>query len=105
MLLSRLQGGALSLFVPRYVAETAPPAIRGALGSLSQLFICSGILLAYLAGIPYIDSPHPQWAGTAWWRFMLLLPVAPALLQARGREHHPCAACMACSCWDCFDHL
>jgi MFS family permease len=69
--------------VPRYVAETAPPAIRGALGSLSQLFICSGILLSYLAGLPYISSPHPQWAGTAWWRFMLLLPVAPALLQAR----------------------
>jgi Sugar (and other) transporter len=89
--------------VPRYVAETAPPAIRGALGSLSQLFICSGILLAYLAGIPYIDSPHPEWAGTAWWRFMLLLPVAPALLQARGLDCHPCAARMASTCRDCCD--
>jgi Sugar (and other) transporter len=74
--------------VPRYVAETAPPAIRGALGSLSQLFICSGILLSYLAGLPYINSPHPQWAGTAWWRFMLLLPAVPALLQARGSNGH-----------------
>lgn len=77
-----LAGGAISLFVPRYVAETAPPAIRGALGSLSQLFICSGILLSYLAGAPYIHSSHPHWAGASWWQWMLLFPAAPALVQS-----------------------
>ena len=29
--------GAITLFTPRYIAETAPPAIRGAVGSLSQV--------------------------------------------------------------------
>lgn len=74
----------MSLFVPRYVAETAPPAIRGALGSVSQVFICSGILLSYLAGVPYIKNSHPHWAGTSWWRWMLLFPAAPALAQVRS---------------------
>jgi MFS transporter, SP family, sugar:H+ symporter len=38
--------GALSLLVPMYQAETAPPWIRGALISTYQLFITLGIFLA-----------------------------------------------------------
>lgn len=29
--------GAITLFTPRYIAETAPSRIRGAVGSLSQV--------------------------------------------------------------------
>lgn len=32
-----IAAGAITLFTPRYIAETAPPAIRGAVGSLSQV--------------------------------------------------------------------
>merc|ERR1712000_293648 len=38
--------GALSLLVPMYQAETAPPWIRGALVCTYQLFITLGIFLA-----------------------------------------------------------
>ena len=36
-LLAGWGAGAASLYVPRYLAEIAPPAIRGFLGSLSQV--------------------------------------------------------------------
>ena len=39
--------GASSVAVPVYVAETAPAALRGALGSVTQLAVTVGILLAY----------------------------------------------------------
>ena len=42
--------GASSVAVPVYVAETAPAALRGALGSVTQLAVTVGILLAYVAG-------------------------------------------------------
>lgn len=29
--------GAITLFTPRYIAETAPSRVRGAVGSLSQV--------------------------------------------------------------------
>lgn len=38
--------GALSVLVPMFQAETAPPWIRGALVCTYQLFITLGILLA-----------------------------------------------------------
>mmetsp|Transcript_739 Transcript_739/g.2239 ORF Transcript_739/g.2239 Transcript_739/m.2239 type:complete len:477 (-) Transcript_739:334-1764(-) len=76
-----IAAGAITLFTPRYIAETAPPAIRGAVGSLSQLAICIGILISSFAGWPYTTSAHPVWLGLDWWRVMLLVPVPAALLQ------------------------
>ena len=38
--------GAASVIAPAYIAEVAPPAIRGRLGSLQQLAIVSGIFVA-----------------------------------------------------------
>jgi sugar porter (SP) family MFS transporter len=40
--------GASSMLVPMYIAEVAPPRVRGALVSLNQLAITSGILISYL---------------------------------------------------------
>ena len=50
--------GASSVAVPVYVAETAPAALRGALGSVTQLAVTVGILLAYVAGAlaPHCES-------------------------------------------------
>lgn len=78
MLLGRLLaglgiGGASNL-VPMYVAEISPEKMRGTLGSLNQLAICVGILLAVVAGLPLAGDPH-------WWHNMFLLAAGPAVLQ------------------------
>lgn len=39
--------GALSMLVPMYNAELAPPGIRGSLVALQQLAITFGILVSY----------------------------------------------------------
>jgi SP family sugar:H+ symporter-like MFS transporter len=41
--------GAASVIAPAYIAEVAPAAIRGRLGSLQQLAIVSGIFVALLS--------------------------------------------------------
>lgn len=42
--------GALSMLVPMYNAELAPPGIRGSLVALQQLAITFGILISYWIG-------------------------------------------------------
>lgn len=39
--------------------QISPTDIRGALGSVNQLFICIGILAALLAGLPL--ERNPRW--------------------------------------------
>lgn len=60
--------GALSLLVPMYQAETAPPWIRGAMVCAYQLFITMGIFLA--ACFNYgTYSHHPK--SSASWRIVI----------------------------------
>lgn len=76
--------GVASVIAPTYIAETAPPRIRGRLGSLQQLAIVSGIflslsvdyLLAHLAG----GSREELWLGLAAWRWMFLVMAVPAVV-------------------------
>ncbi|KAK8062146.1 MFS transporter- SP family- sugar:H+ symporter [Apiospora hydei] len=56
--------GALSLLVPMYQAETAPPWIRGALVCTYQLFITLGIFLA--ACFNYGTYTHQQNSSASW---------------------------------------
>lgn len=37
--------------------QISPTEIRGALGSVNQLFICIGILVALIAGLPLAGNP------------------------------------------------
>lgn len=60
--------GALSLLVPMFQAETAPPWIRGALVCTYQLFITLGIFLA--ACINYGTYTH-QMNNSASWRTVI----------------------------------
>ena len=39
--------GSLSMIVPMYNAEVAPPEVRGSLIALQQLAICGGILISF----------------------------------------------------------
>ncbi|KAI1776817.1 general substrate transporter [Hypoxylon cercidicola] len=56
--------GALSLLVPMYQAETAPPWIRGALVCTYQLFITLGIFLA--ACFNYGTFEHQKYNSGSW---------------------------------------
>lgn len=73
-LLCGLGIGASSNLVPMYIAEISPEKTRGVLGSLNQLAICSGILLAVVAGLPLASDPTH-------WHAMFLYAVAPAAAQ------------------------
>lgn len=41
--------------------QISPTEIRGALGSVNQLFICVGILVALVAGLPLSGNPIWYW--------------------------------------------
>jgi sugar porter (SP) family MFS transporter len=64
--------GSASMSVPLYIGELAPPRIRGALVSLNQLAITSGILASYLVDYGL--------ASRANWRLMFGLAVIPAIV-------------------------
>jgi MFS family permease len=49
--------GAISVTVPVYLSELAPPRFRGRLSGLNQLLISSGILIAYLVNL----AIKPEW--------------------------------------------
>jgi MFS transporter, SP family, sugar:H+ symporter len=72
--------GALSLLVPMYQSETAPPWIRGALVCTYQLFITLGIFLA--ACFNYGTYTHQKYSSASWriviglgWLWTLILGI------------------------------
>ncbi|MGP5072439.1 sugar porter family MFS transporter [Arthrobacter rhombi] len=68
--------GAASVLVPLFIAEAAPPAIRGRLVSANQLLITIGILAAYLT--------NALFAYDGGWRWMFGLGVIPAIVLGVG---------------------
>eukprot|EP01026_Neomeris_dumetosa_P018185 TRINITY_DN1711_c0_g1_i1.p1 TRINITY_DN1711_c0_g1~~TRINITY_DN1711_c0_g1_i1.p1 ORF type:complete len:532 (+),score=69.80 TRINITY_DN1711_c0_g1_i1:168-1598(+) len=73
-----LGAGVAGVVSPRYISEVAPLMMRGALGSLHQVFINVGIVIGYLLGLPYEDM-HPVYSW--WWRVMLAFAGLLPLLQ------------------------
>uniref|UniRef100_A0A8C2A4W1 Major facilitator superfamily (MFS) profile domain-containing protein n=2 Tax=Cyprinus carpio TaxID=7962 RepID=A0A8C2A4W1_CYPCA len=70
-----LYSGLSTGFVPMYVGEVAPTALRGALGTLHQLGIVIGILMAQIFGMDAIMG------NATMWPFLLGFTFIPALLQ------------------------
>jgi sugar porter (SP) family MFS transporter len=68
--------GVSSMLAPLYLAETAPAESRGAMVSLNQLMITSGILVSYLIGYAF--------AASGGWRWMLGLGALPGVILAGG---------------------
>lgn len=68
--------GAVSVLSPVYIAELAPPRIRGMLVAMFQLLITLGILLAYGVNALVAESQN--------WRLSLGLGVVPGLVLAVG---------------------
>ncbi|HXH47748.1 MAG TPA: sugar porter family MFS transporter [Terriglobia bacterium] len=64
--------GVASMLTPLYIAELAPPRIRGALVTLNQLAIVTGIVVAY-----YVDY---LFSGSSNWRAMFISAVIPSVI-------------------------
>ncbi|XP_057470347.1 sugar transporter ERD6-like 6 [Actinidia eriantha] len=64
--------GIISYTVPVYIAEIAPQNMRGALGSVNQLSVTIGIMLAYLLGL-FLN-----------WRALAVLGILPCLILIPG---------------------
>jgi sugar porter (SP) family MFS transporter len=62
--------GVASMITPLYLAEVSPPKIRGALVTLNQLAIVTGIVVAY-----YVDY---LFSGAGNWRAMFISAVIPS---------------------------
>ncbi len=76
--------GIASVIAPAYIAEVAPPAYRGRLGSLQQMAIVLGIFVSQLANYALAQAAGGKGENHLWgveaWQWMLLMEVAPALL-------------------------
>ncbi|XP_052190675.1 sugar transporter ERD6-like 6 [Diospyros lotus] len=64
--------GIISYTVPVYIAEISPHNMRGALGSVNQLSVTIGIMLAYLLGL-FVN-----------WRVLAVLGILPCLVLMPG---------------------
>lgn len=86
-LLSGLGVGAVFVAAPMYIAEISPPALRGRMVTINQLFLVFGIFLAsvnnlaivQLEELPFEWLARFQLADTNW-RWMLGIGVLPAVL-------------------------
>src|SRR6476619_2605799 len=74
--------GAASVLAPMYIAEVAPPHIRGRLASLQQLAIVSGLFGAFLSNDILVrlagGASATFWGGAPTWRWMFWMEALPA---------------------------
>ncbi|XP_038175601.1 solute carrier family 2, facilitated glucose transporter member 3 [Arvicola amphibius] len=75
--------GLCTGFVPMYIGEVSPTALRGAFGTLNQLGIVVGILVAQIFGLDFILGSEELWPG------LLGLTVIPAILQSAALPFCP----------------
>ena len=82
--------GMSSLAVPVYIAEVSSARLRGGFGSINQLAVTCGILLAYVVGFSF------TWRWTAMFAVgavavmvltMVFMPETPRWLLANNRRH------------------
>ncbi|OBU97255.1 arabinose ABC transporter permease [Lentilactobacillus parabuchneri] len=69
--------GSASALTPAYLAELADAPHRGSLGTMFQLMITLGILLAYVSNLGFL---HHNLLGLRDWRWMLGSALIPALM-------------------------
>jgi SP family arabinose:H+ symporter-like MFS transporter len=87
--------GVASMLAPLYIAEVAPPEIRGRLVSLNQFAIVSGILLAYFVNwrLAMLGPEGWRWMfaaaavpSVAFFVALFFVPESPRWLTQQGRE-------------------
>ncbi len=85
LVLARILGGLgigfASALSVTYISECAPPAIRGRLGSLYQLFTIFGICATFYINYGVANSGSYEWGGLeAGWRWMLGYGTIPGII-------------------------
>ncbi|KAF8599333.1 general substrate transporter [Ceratobasidium sp. AG-I] len=77
--------GSLSMAVPLYNAELAPPEVRGSLVAMQQMSIVTGIMVSFWIdyGTNYIGGVGETQSEAAW-RIPLALQLVPALILGVG---------------------
>lgn len=85
--------GVASYIGPMYISELAPPKMRGSLVTLNQLYITSGILVAYLVDLALSPSGLWRWMfavhvipATVLGVSMFFLPDSPRYLVENGKD-------------------
>ena len=73
--------GTAALVVPLYLSEIAPTEVRGAVSSLNQLMVVSGILAAFIVNAILASSGN--------WRLMLGLAAVPSAILLVGMLFMP----------------
>ena len=89
---SRLAGGmaigAASVLAPMYIAEVAPPHLRGRLASLQQMAIVLGLFGAFLSNDVIARAAGGAgatfWLGVPAWRWMFWMEAVPAVAFLAG---------------------
>jgi SP family sugar:H+ symporter-like MFS transporter len=83
-ILGGLAVGAASVMAPAYIAEVAPAHLRGALTTIQQVAIISGLFAAFLSNYLLAGSAGTStdafWMGFEAWRWMFWMELIPALL-------------------------
>lgn len=72
--------GPKSATVPIYAAETAPPAIRGALVMQWQMWTAFGIMVGYASDLAFFKVTDQSGIVGLNWRIMMASAMFPALL-------------------------
>jgi len=72
--------GAASVIAPNYIAEIAPPRVRGRCVTLYQLGIVVGILAAVFVNMRIQHMGDEAWNISTGWRWMFLAGIVPAIL-------------------------
>ncbi|CAE6427073.1 unnamed protein product [Rhizoctonia solani] len=77
--------GSLSMAVPLYNAELAPPEVRGSLVAMQQMSIVTGIMVSFWIdyGTNFIGGTDSNQSEAAW-RIPLALQLVPALILGVG---------------------
>ncbi|XP_028984849.1 solute carrier family 2, facilitated glucose transporter member 3 [Betta splendens] len=71
-----LFSGLCTVLTPMYVGEITPTALRGAFGTLHQLGVVIGILVAQILGLEFLLG------SDALWPVLLALTILPSVLQS-----------------------
>lgn len=72
--------GLTSLITPLYIAEMAPPEVRGKLVSVNQLAITIGIFIVYFINAAIASGSSQAWNVNSGWRWMMGVGVIPSAL-------------------------
>jgi sugar porter (SP) family MFS transporter len=87
--------GSAAVLAPLYIAEISPARIRGALVSVNQMAIVTGILLAYFINWVFAGAGPSNWRymyatgaipSVLFFLLLLRVPESPRWLVKRGRE-------------------